>query len=853
MNDDFFLSLNDLKIIYRKNRSRIKSAALFTFLLVFIWVMSSPNSYQVSATFKLGNRGASEQWGNFKEFVKVLSGGISSCPTTSIMLSKRVMNKVIEQLGLQVVEEPPLSNPWKRITSLFTFDSLPSKNPVISFKDVSYSGERKLKFYLKILSQNDFEILNDRFQGIGQGALGKSCIFKEGEDSMILTLAEIPLPFENPSSLYPFLVLPKETVYKTYRKKISIGPLREDKQVLSIKFVDSSRYRAATFVNTLMQKYTEFLMEENERAIESQLKYLHRRQHELNQELEDTITQYVGMFSENLHKQGFMGIKEELKFVMEPLQNYRNRLNEIEVRLNSLEKRIQSTTLTTSSEPSSLRLGRLLSSIVQLPGSSSIHMNSPSSLYLSPLLPHSWYREGLKSSLDYVNALETDFRGMSLKTAEELFQKYCTHLETLHSQMKQILFLRRYLEASNFEIGTISNILNDSVTGQLISRTTDIEAQLCDPVNRSEKERDRLKQTLAIYKRFIASHIDQTVGLNIIQLDLIKQKMGSLYQIIRNLLIKEKEVLEKKIADIKTSLEELPERWGLDKKLNSKGELIKCIMEGISGIAESKNLSQNLYQVESTPLDIADIPLKPEGRNVWLKSTIAAFLSALVIYMGHLAHALIRGLPVSLSGLRHRGAAVAGVLTHSNIIVPFEKLDSSYLNTLRGITAFLKKGKSLRQGSVIAVLGEQIASHRFHLARLLNLYGDKVSFIDCHFDRLTLPEDQPGLAQYLQSYEMDGIPFRSGSFYDWLPAGITSEHAGELLATRRFGDLLDECRHRYAFTFLICQGSLTSPDAVRLLDYADQGVLSIENSAYLTLQPFLRCSNRLIWAESLSV
>ncbi len=171
----------------------------------------------------------------------------------------------------------------------------------------------------------------------------------------------------------------------------------------------------------------------------------------------------------------------------------------------------------------------------------------------------------------------------------------------------------------NFEISTLSNILNDSVTQQLVQKSSELSGQLCDLINRSGREHERLKEALAIQKRFLESHLSQTLELGKIRIQLIKEKISSLYDVMKDLLQKEKSVLENKIEELKVAMQELPELWHLDKRLKFKAELTKGMMEGLTHIAESKNLSRHLYQVESKPLDSALPPFAPQSPHLLIK------------------------------------------------------------------------------------------------------------------------------------------------------------------------------------------------------------------------------------------
>ena len=90
---------------------------------------------------------------------------------------------------------------------------------------------------------------------------------------------------------------------------------------------------------------------------------------------------------------------------------------------------------------------------------------------------------------------------MTLEASKGLFQQYCRQLDELHAQLKQVIFFRDHLNEPNFEISTLSNILNDSVTQQLVQKSSEISGQLCDLINRSGREHERLEKRRFLSKK----------------------------------------------------------------------------------------------------------------------------------------------------------------------------------------------------------------------------------------------------------------------------------------------------------------------------------------------------------------
>lgn len=831
MMDDIFISWDDLKRVYQKKKRKIKWAAFIGGILSFSYFFFTPPSFQTTATFKQSSSRAESAF-DLKNLVRTFSAATSEVSTTPLMLSRKVLTKTVEDLGLQAVvaQQGFLSKKLQacRDNFLAEFKRELKDRDDFHFKNVRYLGEKPRQFFLRFSSSDAFEVLD------GNHILASGLLEDKIEcDEVHFTLTQTPANLKI-NTLYPLSILPRSVVINDVKKRIIVKPLREDKNILAINFSDTHPRRAAAFVNTLMEKYEEFQIEENKTVLGAQLKYLDQRQDELNAKLDADIKDHVVMLKKSLVDQGFMGIEQEMDSILEPLQIYRTRLNEIEVETAGLEKRLSQTN---SPSEDSFKLahqfGQNLAEKIQNI-SHAIAENETVGGPKEQLTALLLRQKNLQESSDYIDKIESDFSGMTLEAARGLFQQYCRQLDDLHAQLKQVVFFRDHLHEPHFEISTLSNVLNDSVTQQLVQKSSELEGQLCDLINRSDREHERLKETLAIQKRFLESHLSQTLDLGKIRIQLIKEKIASLYQVMKDLLQKEKAVLEDKIADLKTKMQEVPELWHMDKRLKFKADLTKGMMEGLTQIAESKNLTRHLYQVESKPLDSAVPSFSPRPPLLLFKGLGGALGLASLFYFFALIQAFLKGLPASLTTLRLMGAHTSGAISQ-NPLVPFDQLSDQDLETLRKMAAFLLKGKK----SVVALLSERGSDFCFNLAHLLALGQKKILIIDCNFDRIIAPEDQPGLWQYLHQ-TIAQVPVRHEQYYHFLPAGGSTRHGIELLSSARFTELLTESRVQYDFVFLLRQTSLSSHDAMHLLQLSDLAILTTDEESQDVLKPYLQ-------------
>jgi len=879
MIDDIYISSDDLKRIYRKNKKKILWAAIGGAVFALAYYLLTPPTYQATATFKQSS--SRPDTFDLKKLAHTFSGASSEGATAPLMLSRAVLTKTVEELGLQAVvkEHGYVAEKLKacRDNFLAEIGRQLEENDDFQFQNVRYAGEKPRNFFLRFSSSDSFELLDEHHEKLTQGHLKEPV---QSQD-VLFTLALTPRTLKV-GKLYPLSMLPCRSVVGNVKNRTTIKPLREDKNILVINFSDPDRQRSAAFINTLIGKYEEYLMEENKSVIGAQLYYLDQRQNELNAKLDADVQGHVAVLKKSLLKQGFMGIEQEMNSILEPLQTYRSRLSEIEVEMAGLMQRVSQTDLAVITPPSppklvqqfgqslveqiqdaSLLLEKLgkdealtptLASSTFAPlitetelarskGEQPIYQEKKQQLasHLHTLIDHLLLRQkNLQESSTYIDKLESDFNGMTLEASRGLFQQYCRQLDDLHAQLKQVIFFRDHLNEPHFEISTLSNILNDSVTQQLVQKSSELSGQLCDVINRSGREHEHLKETLAIQKRFLESHLSQTLELGKIRIQLIKEKIGSLYEVMKDLLQKEKAVLENKIEELKITMQELPELWHLDKQLKFKAELTKGMMEGLTHITESKNLARHLYQVESKPLDSALSPLVPQSSRILFKCMGGAFCLAALFYFFAFIHALFRGLPASLTTLRLLGGHISGALSHTSHL-PLNQLGDQDLETLRSMASFVLERKNHK--SVTALLSHRGSDFCFNLAHLLSLHHQKVLIIDCNFDRTAATQDQPGLWQYL-NHTIGELPIRQEKYYDLLTAGGTTRHGVELLASPVFAQVLAECKDRYDFVFLSRQTTLSSQDAMQILQLSDLAIITTDEEPQDAFKPYLQWSRQ---------
>ncbi len=857
---------NDLKRIVQSKQKIIVRLSILCALITFLYLLKAPLQYEAWATFKQSpSRG--DQGFDIKNLIRSFSSGGSEGTSTTLMLSDTVLEKTAQKLGLQAeLKNSRRGGLFRSVAKniLAEIGILTEDAEIARFSSVAYQGEKPLKMTLKRISESEFYLFDDRKRFLTKGAVGEPVAYGEFQ----LTLNNLPIKDEAILLLHPI-----QPITHNLRKKLTIKPTREDKNLLLIKCLDQNRARSAEIVNTLMAMYEKYLVDENKIIIGAQLSYLNQRQDELSARLDQDIQDHAKALQSNLQTQGFLGIKDEMEYVLEPLQKHKTRLDEIQLELRQVDQHIAKANRETKLTKSAPGLPGLIDRYSKMLAEQMIsakkvlsHVHRKEKIPEAPIeelkpaieefnlalenpdsqrlfkieallhefMNHLNHREkSLRESSQWIQTAQNDLSGISLDAARRQFNQYSTQFDDLHAQLKQVLFMRDRLFDPHFEISTLSNVLGDSVTQQMVQRSSELEAQLHDDLHRSVRDRERFKATLAIHKRFLESHLDQTLQLGKIRIDLLKEKLSSLYTVMRTLLMQEQEIVAGKITELQASMQSLPQLWVHENRLKFKSDLTKGMMEGLVSIAETKNLAHHLYQVESKPLDKAKPPLGFIKPLLVAKSTLAFFLGVIILAALAIIHALIKGFPISLATLKEIGAHTSGPLSLESPLL-LESAKDADRETLRRITSFLLDEEGRK---CVAVIGEKQTFFFPALTQLLKKHQKTSCVIDCSFGKIISSEDTPGLFQILNGASNSEVASSFPS-YDYISAGASSPDGVELLKSSAFERLAAELSSRYDFIFFLSRTPIHALESDILLSQCTHAIIVAE-STLEDIKPYL--------------
>jgi tyrosine-protein kinase Etk/Wzc len=442
--------------------------------------------------------------------------------------------------------------------------------------------------------------------------------------------------------------------------------------------------------------------------------------------------------------------------------------------------------------------------------------------------------------------IEKEFEGIDLETAKDLFVKYNLETDKINLSIGELQHLKEKLLNEDFQISSLSLVLSDSVSSEIISKAGALNLEVQDKKNRSEKDISRLKEELDLQKKFLFFHLQEMVELKNINLSLVKEKLQMLKKVIlfnlnqkisilntegkdfidtrvKNLEV-EKNLLLEKMQDLRLKMVDLPERWKLEKQLELKMDMGLNIVKTTANLLESKTIQHHLEQIQSKPLDLA-VPLASVCN---FKSPfiffLSFFLSTLLMFSFYFIKTSIIGFPVSLEMLKIANFQVCGSISKK---ISLEKIERFDLETLRNIVSFNDPFHN-----ILALIGNNGPNYSFNLASLLSKKGKKSLIVNCDPE-----EDKVGFFQFLEK-KLSNIPIEKKENFDLLIAGKASLFASEMLGSQDFMNLIKEVSSKYDTIIMYSSSKPILSEAKSFLTSSNKIVVTINGETMEELTPY---------------
>lgn len=607
--------LSELFDFLRKRKKDLLHASLLCFLVSFFLALYFQQpQFSAEATFRQ-IPSQIHQKNALQSVFDAVWNKSDEAYAISIMQSKKLLGKVISEMGLQIQEKdkniflPLLAREF----------GIGCQQMPFQFRAVSYDGEGHEQFFIRPLASDRFEVFDHKKKKIAEGKLGEPISLEKGSFSLL----EMPAK----KRMVAFQILSQRAVIPTLQKNLKIKKSRQDSNLLELKVKAKNRETAKGILNAVMQKFQQHLQEEHETLARQQIRYLKRRQADLEKDFEQTLEHHVAYLQSALGVEGFLGLAQELEILTEPKEKYSTQRHHIDLEIKKCK------------QPSLLEVN------AQHPWKKGMHERDTLDLQAMQMDP-------------LPSLAEEEVAQLDLETAQKLYTEYgeeCDHAAFKKRRMED--FLDR-IDDPQFEMTHLSEVLQDSPSQSILQKCTEISFRLADPENYTEREQKRLQSALQSHKKFLKEHLAKKVSLLELHIQQIERKMASLQQHTLQLLQKEKGNIDLKLTEIGSKMADLPEKWKLESQLKLKKELTLQILEGLTKLYESKVIDHQLFHIESKPLDVADAPLEIEPPHLFMYASMGGMIGGFLFGGMILLQAFVKGFPVSEEYLRDRGFKV---------------------------------------------------------------------------------------------------------------------------------------------------------------------------------------------------
>lgn len=825
-------ALTDFLHLISHYKKTVLAFVFFAAFCTFMLAVTRPVVYLSEATFRdKGKTNASIR----TPFTDLLfsSHSLQDSETISSMKSRKMISEVISHLNVQgnatkIVSDYPtinheLGKAHDNLLSEWAYWSdyklpvLEEVQPFLKLKNINYEGELLKSFLVEFTTPHRFVLKFDDDK-------------KEGRLDEPLEIAgatfTLTNPYEKPiqkGDRFVVSLWPMPELSKFYAGLLTITSDPEDKTLLRLHFRHRDRDFAADFLNSLMKFHVEELLKEHETLSSLQLSYLEKREDEVGRQLEKLMQDHVDKVSKDMSESGFTSSQKELEFLANRVAANEHKLTELELEL----KRLQSIDCDNCLyfEPQHgmgdpAFVNQLFSEMRFLQQEAKTLQLALNERALNP---------------EQVEPFE-EFEGLSLELTRTLIMNYVSQLNEVESQEKQHRFISDKLEAPDFELSSLTALLQDPISHDRVSKATQLVIQIKDEGNRTQKEIERLQEELKLQKGFLASHIMQMA-------DLLKLKQSALRQKVIHLQEKNLELVEQKISLLRKHLKHyvenrmrdlnqerallndqqqtfhakmdiIPSRWVAEQVLNHQLARQETFLENLSSMVESKNITKNLENIRSEPIDLAFASLNPKPPRLLFYSIFGALLGFVSAAAFISAKGLVKGIPVSAENLALSGFHLSGTITpfHGDEVSSTPPLLDQDLNTLRRVAARFE-GLGEGKGRSVLLLPGQGPDFSNTLAQLLAKKGQRVVKLDLTFKQKDVSTS--GLLQYLEgAASFPTIQNMEG--FDWISSGGTSRYTEELLLSPRFDKLLEELSQAYDWILAVSSAKIGSAESENL-------------------------------------
>ncbi len=838
MKEEFTITLADLFRACVNAKKKIILGAIGFSCLTLLYLLQKPVEYQVEGSF-LEKTNLDSGLSTSSVAAMIFSGAKDSkdSEAISLMKSRKVLDVVVQKLALQATIKqqglnfPRLRNIKENLIAEYasltnsTNRILEDPPPVLRIRDLDYQGDNTISLKVTFLSENDYEVFYSDDK-LGEGTLSIP-FYIPGVSFTLYTQEQAPLLSET----FFITLHPLPIITKRISKRVDFASDLRDSKLIKIQFLNPDRYAASQFVNELMYAYQDHLRDEQQRISSEQISYLESREEEMAAHLEKLMEAYGEKVTADLTHVGFASTQTAMEFLTKQLLVLQEKASSIELQLKRLEKAKEGVLVYDTSYQIDESTAGIQTSLTEM-----------------RQLKHQ--KDTIEQALRHFPDRKQhtkDFQGMNLQTANELYVKYSTALSQVESDISERKFIMSQLKEPGFEISSLSSVLKDPISNKMIDVAGQIVLQLNDDRNRSELEKERLRRELGIQEKFLNRHLSQNLQLLELNQYLLKEKIYSIQSATLDLIHQQIATYDRQLAEFidtrinnlhqerllvaqhrdetRAEMAKLPKRWVADNLIQLHLKMNEKMVEEITKLAESKNISKNLESVQSAPIDLAFPPIHPKSPKLMLWGLLSAFLGAFAAASWAVGSTIYRGIPVSKENLELAKLHVAGSWTGNE----------TDLSVLRRLITQFSKEKSYEGRSILILQGKGPDCSR-NLGELLKKQGGKVLILSLDFNDASISES--GLIQYIENK----VPFptiQNEEYYDTISSGGHSSHGPELIQSALFDKLLFQLSEKYDWIIASSSIGPDAPEAEAMIRLFDCAVANVHDEKLKDLSPLI--------------
>ncbi len=610
-------------------------------LLLFGWRIARPLVYEADGIFQC----SSDSTGPMSGVLSKILGENSPTGSSSnldgdpkaILTSRTLMERVVKKLHLQADlrlknEEGIFSRVKKNLLAEYAYyfykkrkrplSAIIPKNIIIpdievikeellpfACRDISYDRSTFTSLTLRFTPNEGFAIYDSLNRYLGSCKAGEP-FEREGTRFTLLPLDPNP-PAK--TQTFTLTLLPLSDVANALKNTLKVKKDIESKALLKITYSSSDKYLAASLVNTLMREYQEYLEKLSETKKNEHLAYLQMRKKQTGDEFLILLQEQRAALKKSIEEGGFVVLDHEIDFLDKRYAQDKAAAIELESQIQRMDEALSKNrglAPAASLEAALLRLKE----------------NSPS----------------------FVSECE----GLDVEGARMLLIQSTKELDALSLEIEHYRSLIEAIPEPSFEVSHLASILNDPSLREFYIKTHENQLALLDPKNWSSKEKERIKSDLETTKAYLISHLKQLERSSLAKHHLIQEKIDN---ILFYLLHLQANLYEKTLVSLKNISrlsQSFPDKWTSEKLISLNTDLSITLIESLSKVIESKNLSHFLKNYESRPLVLSTIPALPLSPHLRLFLIAGFFGGAALLLFSAFLLSLLKGPRVSYESCR---------------------------------------------------------------------------------------------------------------------------------------------------------------------------------------------------------